>query len=214
MVKAIIFDMDGVLFDTEPYYFERRKRFLDSQGISISHMSPKDFIGGNLQQVWHQLLGEHFQAAQVQAISDDYEEFKKNNPVPYTELLFPKIKETLQQLTEKNIKLALASNSSPSDVQRAIASCQLKDYFDYVLTAKDVDNPKPAPDIYLKVGHLLGLPKNEIWVIEDSQKGISAAKEAGYQVYGIKDYRYGIDQDQADHIIDNISELISLITDK
>lgn len=214
MVKAIIFDMDGVLFDTEPYFFERRQRFLTSQGISISHMSPKDFIGGNIKQVWQQILGQHFYPTKAQGISDDYEEYKKSHGLPYSDLLFPQVEDTLKSLKEMQLTLALASNSSSSDVKRALESCQLNEYFSHVLTAEEVNNPKPAPDIYLKVGQLLGLHKEDVWVVEDSQKGIAAAKAAGYQVYGIKDYRYGINQEQADYIIHDISDLIPLIIDK
>lgn len=58
MIKGIIFDMDGVLFDTEPFYLRRREDFFKTKGIPIDHLNSKDFIGGNLQELWKELLGK------------------------------------------------------------------------------------------------------------------------------------------------------------
>ncbi|KHD44045.1 HAD family hydrolase [Streptococcus hongkongensis] len=211
MVKAIIFDMDGVLFDTEPFYLNRRQQFFDEHAISINHLSASDFIGGNLQHIWKDLLSKHYQSEQAKAVSDAYDAYKKRHLVPYCDLLFPNVKQTLAKLKEDAISLVLASNSSRTDIEQALESCHLKEYFTFVLCAEDVSHPKPAPDIYLKAKQLLELEKQDIWVIEDSQKGILAAKNAGYKVFAIKDTRYGIDQSQADQLIDAVEQIIDYL---
>ena len=70
--KVIIFDMDGVLVDTEAYYYNRRKTFLTRKGISIDHLSPLVFIGGNMKQVWHMILADDYEKWDVPALEAEY----------------------------------------------------------------------------------------------------------------------------------------------
>ena len=60
-IKAIIFDMDGVLFDTETFYYNRRKTFLKEKGISIDHLPPRFFIGDNTKHIWQAILGDDYE---------------------------------------------------------------------------------------------------------------------------------------------------------
>lgn len=211
MVKGIIFDMDGVLFDTEPFYLKRREAFLTSKGIRIDHLSPKDFIGGNLQQIWDKVLSEQVTANEARDIAAAYEAYKLCHKPPYQELMFKEVKSCLKALKGQGLKLALASNSSRCDILLALESSHIKAYFDLILAREDVTAGKPNPEIYNKAAQALGLAKEELVVIEDSQKGIAAAKAAGLKVLAIKDKRYGIDQGQADQRIDSIKQLCELL---
>ncbi|EGJ27209.1 HAD family hydrolase [Streptococcus porcinus] len=211
MYQAIIFDMDGVIFDTEDFYLERRKQFLDNHGLSIAHMEAKEFIGGNLQQVWQKLLSQNTVKLDAKVIQEDYEAYKEKHPAPYSDLLFPQVKLILKQLRDKGYKLALASNSQTRDVHRALTSSEIMSYFDLVLGREDVVNAKPNPEIYKKAAQLLEVDKEAILVVEDSEKGIAAAKEAGITVLAIKDYRYGIDQSAANGQIDDLSGLLEVL---
>ncbi|HEL0027134.1 HAD family hydrolase [Streptococcus equi] len=211
MVKGIIFDMDGVLFDTEPFYLKRREAFLTSKGIRIDHLSPKDFIGGNLQQIWDKVLAEQVTANEARDIAAAYEDYKLCHKPPYQELMFKEVKSCLKDLKGQGLKLALASNSSRCDILLALESSHIKAYFDLTLAREDVTAGKPNPEIYNKAAQALGLAKEELVVIEDSQKGIAAAKAAGLKVLAIKDKRYGIDQGQADQCIDSIKQLCELL---
>ena len=96
--KAIIFDMDGVLIDTEPYYYTRRQTFLDSKGISIAHLSPLDFIGGNMKQVWYMILRGDYDNWDVPALQAEYTQYKLDHEIPYDTLLFSDAKSTLDVL--------------------------------------------------------------------------------------------------------------------
>ncbi|MGT2933382.1 HAD family hydrolase [Streptococcus catagoni] len=207
MIKGIIFDMDGVLFDTEPFYIDRRGRFLDQVGISVQHMEAKDFIGGNLQGLWDKVLGQDFDKENAAEFHRSYEQYKDEHKAPYRDLLFPQVISSLQVFQKAGIRMALASNSNKKDVKRALACCQMEEYFDFYLAREDVRRAKPDPEIYLKAKEGLGLPKEELLVVEDSQKGIAAAKGANIQVYAIKDKRYGINQSQATKVIENLSQL-------
>ncbi|VTS31806.1 haloacid dehalogenase [Streptococcus pseudoporcinus] len=108
-------------------------------------------------------------------------------------------------------KLALASNSQTRDVHWALTSSEIMPYFDLVLGREDVLNAKPNPEIYQKAAQLLGIDKEAILIIEDSEKGIAAAKAAGITVLAIKDYRYGINQSAANGQINDISDLLEVL---
>ncbi|VHM58834.1 haloacid dehalogenase-like hydrolase [Streptococcus pyogenes] len=207
MIKGIIFDMDGVLFDTEPFYLRRREDFFKTKGIPIDHLNSKDFIGGNLQELWKELLGKNRDDAIVKAITTDYDAYKQAHKPPYQKLLITEVNSCLEQLKKQGIKLAVASNSKRQDVLLALETTQIKDYFEIILAREDVSRGKPYPDIYNKAVQKLGLQKKQLLVVEDSQKGIAAAKAANLTVFAITDYRYGIDQSQADHKINHLGQL-------
>lgn len=211
MIKGIIFDMDGVLFDSEPFYLQRRHDFFNSQGISINHLAPKDFIGGNLQHIWKRLFDGTNTIQREYELSAAYAAYKSVNKLPYADLLFPEVLACLSMLKQKGLQLAVASNSSREDVEHALESCHLKSYFSVVLGREDVPNGKPAPDIYQAAARALGYANEELLVVEDSQKGIAAAKAAGLNVVAITDCRYDIDQSQADKQIDHLGQLAPIL---
>lgn len=86
--KAIIFDMDGVLFDTELFYYKRRERFLKQHGITIDHLPMNFFIGGNMKQVWKSVLGDQYDTWDIDKLQQDYSRYKEDNPLPYKYLIF------------------------------------------------------------------------------------------------------------------------------
>ena len=104
--KAVIFDMDGVLVDTERYYLQRREEFFGGHGISISHLTPSDFIGGNMKDIWPRILQGAFDEDKASELQEDYEQFKENHPMPYAELLFSDVPDILEFLRQKEVKIA------------------------------------------------------------------------------------------------------------
>lgn len=185
--KAIIFDMDGVLFDTESFYYRRREVFLDQKGISIKHLPPSFFIGGNMKQIWRAILREEYENWDILRLQEEYLEYKRQHPLPYKELIFTDVKNVLLELKKKNIKLALASNSTKEDILRALSETQLMGYFDMIMSGQEVKESKPSPDVYLKVMEELGVKSTETLIIEDSEKGIQAGVSSKADVWAIRE---------------------------
>ncbi len=211
--KAVIFDMDGVLVDTERYYLQRREEFFGGHGISISHLTPSDFIGGNMKDIWPRILRDDFDEQAASKLQADYENFKINHPMPYAELLFPDVQEILTFLRQKEVKIALASSSSMLDINQMLDTHQLRSYFDVILSGNDFKETKPNPEIYLTAMSELGVEATESLIIEDSEKGIQAGKSADATVWAIEDKRFGMNQDKADMKVESLTAIQKLLTE-
>lgn len=211
MITALIFDMDGVLFDTELFYFKRRQEFLHEQGIDISHLAPKDFIGGNVKQIWQLVLGEDYKKWDIYELEQAYTAYKLANPAPYQDLIMTDVKSVINDLKVKGYPLALASSSAMVDIERALKESKLQHAFDVILSGEDFPESKPNPAIYEAAVAQLGLEKSEVLVIEDSQKGIEAGKRAGLKVIALKDERFGVDQSQADEMIEKLDQVFDFL---
>lgn len=209
--KAIIFDMDGVLFDTEAFYYKRRELYLAGHGIYIRHIPKSYFIGGNMKQVWYKILGDDYDKWDVPALQAGYLQHKKDHPLPYKDLLFPDVKKTLSSLRAKGYKIGLASSSMKADILRALEENDLSSYFQVTLSGEEFAETKPHPEIYLTACAQLGVAPADALIIEDSEKGIAAGKAAGATVWAIRDTRFGLNQEEADKKVDNLTQALECL---
>ncbi|WP_331711892.1 HAD family hydrolase [Streptococcus acidominimus] len=134
--------------------------------MSIEYIEAKEFIGGNLQQVWQKILSENEHVGQADTFHQEYEDYKAKHRAPYSQIIFPEVRQALADLKAAGLKLALASNTQKNDDLFALESASILSYFDIVLSREDVDSQKPQPDIYLKAAGLLGIDKADSLIIE------------------------------------------------
>ncbi|UQS84189.1 HAD family hydrolase [Bombilactobacillus thymidiniphilus] len=201
MIKAIIFDMDGVLINSEQFYFQRRLEFLRSKQQIAGSQNFQDYVGASNQRVWQLLVPENEKLRNQ--LAKEYVIYQQNHPLVYPTVLNPDVKSVLCWLQKQHITVALASASSLKEVRRMLRECNLTAYFQVVLSGEEIKHNKPAPDIYWQAINKLQLPSQQCRVVEDSAIGIQAAKAANLTTWALKQ-NYMVDQSAADLVLPNL----------
>ncbi len=184
MLKGVIFDMDGVIINSEPQYYEAYVMLCDQYGVEFPYENYKGFVGSTHAKVCEYMrvnLGIPLTEKEMQDI------LRKNRQYlidikGYEEIAG--IKELIKSLYDHNIKLAIASSSPEKEIKAVVKSLGIEGYFTKLVSGENVENPKPAPDVFLKAAEELQLSKEECIIIEDSENGVKAANAAGIPVIG------------------------------
>lgn len=177
-MKAVIFDMDGVIFDSERIVYEGWKELSEKYGFKDLDTVYMKCIGVNnvmCKQIYLDFYGEDFPYDKYrQERSDNYHERYSGGRLP----MKPGVKELLDYLKENNYQIAIASSTRTALVEEQIRDAGLLDYFSAIVGGDQVEKSKPEPDIFLRAADLLEVDPKEAYVIEDSYNGIRAAKAA------------------------------------
>lgn len=184
MLKAVIFDMDGVIIDSEPMHARAAVLALQKYDINISIDYAYHFIGTttyvmcrnmvedfNLNITPEQLLNDNIEMKNYLLSKEGY------SGIPY-------ILDVMKDLKEHDMKLIIASSSSPEAIEDVMNALLINPYFHGYVSGTMVANPKPAPDIFLEAARRLGVAPENCIVIEDSLHGITAANAAGMASIG------------------------------
>ena len=181
----VIFDMDGTLLDTQKIYMPAWKWAGDIQGFSDMD-KPALLLCGTNEVGWTNFLIENFPTLNIAKFKEDVEEYVTNN----LEIKFKEgVKDTLDFLKEKGIKIGLASGTGKDKALVRLNAVNALNYFDATVYGNEVENGKPAPDIFLKAAKLLGAKPEECIVFEDSDNGIKSGFNAGMKVIGVPDVK-------------------------
>ena len=191
MIRAVIFDVDGVLADSEVIFLKSTSRFLHNNGIEKDFRELAFLVGQSMEKIAADLLtldnikGKYTPNEIRSQIYDAYPEITGSEGMPKIEGL----EEFLEYLKRKKIYTAVATSGDVDHMKEMLEGVRLEHEFDIVVTVEKVARSKPFPDLYLEcVKELndLGVTKDEILVIEDSPNGIKAAKAAGLFTVGLK----------------------------
>ena len=184
MIKAVIFDLDGTLIDSEPNYYLGDKAFLEHFGVTYTLDQYHQFVG---------VGGVSFLkwAKNEYKIPDDIKKLTKMKDDLYLKFarkntqIFPVMLDLLNWLESKNMPMAIASGSTPSIIKEMLKITKSEHFFKILISSHEVKKGKPAPDVFIETALRLRVDPTDCLVFEDSQYGVQAAKAAGMKCIGI-----------------------------
>ena len=213
MLSAIIFDLDGVLADSEPWWSKIDAELLAEYGVTYRGEYHQNVAG-----VSYRLAVEFYKKAFGLSVATD--EMMRRRGEIATEFfanrvgLFPNVKEVLEELRQMKLHLAVATSSVSASARPFLDRHQLTGFFKVIVTGEEVERGKPAPDIYLCAAQKLGIPADTCLVVEDALPGVAAARAASMRVAAIPDRRF-VDPDEyekkADYVLSSLKELPALV---
>ncbi len=213
MIKAIFSDFDGVIVDSEVLMVESNEKFMKKMELPYDEQELKNLIGSSPQMDLWRKVYEHANAPY------SYEVFREHlwehrahvRKLNYKEIMFPDVPKAFQRLKDHGMYVAVASSSRKESLEQNLKNCNLYPYLDWIISGEMFKESKPNPEIYLACAAHFSLQPEQCVVIEDSYYGIKSGKRAGMFVIAIKDYNFGIDQSEADMIVDTMSEACDAI---
>jgi beta-phosphoglucomutase len=186
-MKAVIFDLDGVICFTDKYHYRAWKKLADKEGIyfdetinnrlrGVSRMASLDIILEKANKAYSQEEKEQM----AQEKNDTYVKLLENmSPADLSD----EVKETLDELRNRGYKLAIGSSSK--NTKRILKQIGLGDYFDAISDGTNITNSKPDPEVFLKAAEMIGEKPEDCLVVEDALAGIEAAYRGGFKSAGI-----------------------------
>ncbi|HPR16725.1 MAG TPA: HAD family phosphatase [Candidatus Cloacimonadota bacterium] len=206
---AIIFDMDGVILDSEPIYKIIQDEFFRELGFHVSDREYDRFIGLGLERMWQIIKSERPLALPIGEL------IERNNARIHNHFLqivqldpMPELLEFLQECRRYNFRIALASSTAKSVIMIILNKLGISEFFDEIVSGEEVAVGKPAPDIFLEAARRLQIPARNCVVIEDSENGVKAAKAAGMFCLGFQNPNSGrMNLENADLVMQNFSQI-------
>lgn len=214
MIKAILFDMDGLMFDTESLatraFIEMAKKQNYQMSVEETHL-----VLGFKPKAIYSFYEDYFKGKGVDGrkLVDDHYEFLENVLFTTGPDKMPFLEDLLIYLKEHNYKVAVASSSDLHHINNNLEKTGMKKYIDVIASGEEVENGKPAPDVFLLAAKRLGIEPKECIVLEDSLAGMKAGHSAGAKAIMIPD-SVGPDEYTktiAYRVLDDLGQVIKLL---
>ncbi|MES2485097.1 MAG: HAD family phosphatase [Bacteroidota bacterium] len=209
MIKAVIFDMDGVVVNTEPLSHRANMKFYESLGINVSDDVYSTFIGNSDKNIIQKIKNIYsVEAAEEVLLEQCLYHYCEAFDADANLELMPGVKDLIVELHNNGMVILLASSSSKVKIERVFSRFGLNPYFSHKISGQDFEFSKPHPAIFLEAVAKSGFTADECIVIEDSTNGIKAAKGAGVYCIGYKSEEETLqDTLLADEVITDFSQL-------
>lgn len=208
--QAIIFDMDGVIIDSEPLHERAYLELFAEMGYAETHgINFDDYIGRTDKVLIEDFIAKHNPSVTFQHLSDSKKDrflklMRREEPI------FEDLPELVERLAAR-YPMAVASGSLHPVIDAVLALKNLRQHFKYCVSSSDVAHGKPAPDIFLHTAKLLNVEPRACCVIEDSPAGVKAARAAGMDVIAITNSLPREKLAGATHIVDSYAEIDQLL---
>jgi HAD superfamily hydrolase (TIGR01509 family) len=209
MLKAVIFDMDGVIIDSEPIHYQMSMKYFSELGLHIADEEYNTFVGVGDKEIYSRLKEKYGLKQEVDELVDAYQQryieylntSTDEKPISGVELL-------IRDIHRRGFRIALGSSATRRNIEAVLGFFKLRHYFDEIVSGCEVGRSKPSPDIYIEAANRLGVEPSECIVIEDSTNGVMAAKLAGMKCVAYRNLNSG-DQDLslADRLIESFEGL-------
>ena len=182
---AVIFDMDGVLVDTNPFHVRKWEALLTEHGIAFDREAlPRQVLGPGNDPTLRHFFGDRLTADDRLRLSEELEARFRSAFAPHAKLVTG-VERLIAECHEQGVRVALASAAISKNVFFILDALKLRQRFDGILTADEITHIKPHPQIYEKTAQKLGIPAAACVAIEDSFAGIEAAKGAGMRCVAV-----------------------------
>lgn len=204
-IKAVIFDLDGVIVDTEPLNKLCVRQFLMTLGLTNPKSLPATMQGLNTQAYWTRIKSEYGLMATIEELAVRWRPYYLAylgalDTIP----VIPGIPELIDYLSTHNYSLAIASSANPKRIKLILEKINLEHPFSVIVDGDSYKHSKPAPDCFLLAAERLGVMPADCIVIEDSTNGVRAAQAAHIPCIG-----YG----GSDHNTDDLSAATTIVND-
>jgi HAD superfamily hydrolase (TIGR01509 family) len=212
--KAIIFDMDGVIIDSEPLHELAYVELFNELGYGQNHgINFDDYLGRTDKALIEDFITRHKPATLTVEKLSDLKRDRFLRIMRRQEPIFEDLPQLVERLAKK-YRLAVASGSLHPVIDAVLALKNLRQHFEVTVSSSDVPHGKPAPDIFLQTAKLLGLQPSECCVIEDSGPGVCAANAAGMAVIAITNSLPREKLCQATWVVDDYEEIDEMLLRK
>lgn len=207
MIKGVIFDLDGVIVESEDAHIEAEKQTFQKHNVLVSAEELHRYTGTTAKEMFTQLIAKYKLNTAFEEINSQKEKILfrllKQDAEPTKGVL-----RFMQELKQRGIRLAVGSSSPKRIADYILKKLDIVNLLDCIVTAEDVEHSKPSPETFLKAAIQLGLSPSQCLVIEDARLGVEAAKSAGMKCIGYRNPHSGNqDLSKADIITADFSKL-------
>jgi HAD superfamily hydrolase (TIGR01509 family) len=187
-IKAVIYDMDGVLIDSMPFFVEIVWEMAVERGCDITKEKVNEFAGSPMHMWWDWIVEEYRLEENPEKLTARVEEeYARFLNQPDKIKVMSGVVDTIKWLNENGYKVAIASSSPNHAIKKVYNALKLKGYVNSYTGGNEVAHGKPFPDVFIETAHRMEIPEHECLVIEDSTNGIKAANLAGMTTVAYKE---------------------------
>ena len=208
MKAAIIFDMDGVILDSEPIHYQVERNILKGYEVDFEFSEHTTFVGQTTLDLWQALCSKYHLPVKPELLAkmdnhDYIHQLKHGDAQPIEGVL-----DLINQLHQQGFDMAVASSAIHENINIVLDKFDIRKYFVGHVSGQDVPKTKPNPDIFYKAAELLDQPPSNCIVIEDAKHGVHAAKAAGMACVAFRNLNSGNqDLSDADVVIQDMAQL-------